>query len=646
MHLDHHTTDKAAVGAGADPGETERLIARSDPDVIQIHAKGNPGWTTYPTQIGHTPPRLARDVLAVWRDIARRRGYAWSIYYNFGRDGVIMRAKPEWNRVDAKGVPRENALCYHTGVAEAYLWPMIEEEMARYEPDAFWFDGSCFTVATCYCAKCRERFQRETGLDVPRRPDDKGWDEFKEMHRQIYREIVRATFERIKRRDSKCRVTFNWAYGLHMAEEPPDFVDHLTGDTGNAVDHLSVEAHWYDSQPKPFDLMTTGHCVSGGPVSPKPAGQIEQEMAIIIANGGRYHLWDNPTPESALVAGRHGFFGEVVAPFLRARQPWCLGTGRVPAVSVLHTSTHHFAATRDSPSCFPSGSRVSSTLRGASEALVRAHADYELISRERLLRGEIGTGILLVEDLAGVRPDEIAAMAAFVEKGGTLLLTGGGLRWEGLAALAGVSRAEADPVRGPWIAKTERADFTLALPLWRAAPQTDRGTRTMISAEAGAGPCVLVARRDVGKGAVVSVMTSVFSLPDPKAPPSPGLGDLRAWLLEAIAPSEARPVVVDAPGTVEVVLRRRDRQSILHLVNRAEGTREKFPGKHIHWRITDIPRAPGCRVSMRIPSRPATVIAQPGNHTIEGWEFEGGILRFRCPGFAIHQMVVVDATAG
>lgn len=642
VHLDHHTTDKHAVGAAADPAETDRLIALSRPDVIQIHAKGNPGWTTYPTKVGHAPPKLSRDVLAVWRDIARRRGYAWSIYYNFGRDGVIMRDRPEWNRVDAGGRLRENALCYHTGVAEGYLWPMIEEEMERYGPDAFWFDGSCFTVATCYCAKCRERFRGETGLDAPTGPGDKGWDEFKEMHRAIYREVVKATFERIRRRNPGCRVTFNWAYGLHMAEEPPGFVDHLTGDTGNSVDRLSAEAHWYDSQPKPFDLMTTGHYVGEAGAFPKPAGQIEQEMAIIAANGGRYHLWDNPTPESGLVPERHEFFGRVVAPFLRARQPWCLGTRRVPAVSVLHTSTHHYAATRNSPSCFPNGSVVSRTLRGASEALVRAHADYELISRERLLRGEIGTGVLIAEDLAGAKKDEVAALRAFAESGGTLLLTGGGLRLDGLAELGGLSAAGAMPAGSVWWAKAQGGDLPMGIPLWRSAPKQDLGVTTVMAAECGGESLALVTRRPIGGGSVVAVLVPVFSLVDPKERPSPGLEPFRAWLLDLVAPRAMRPVTTDAPPTVEMVLRRRDGQSILHLVNRAEGSREKFPGKHVHWKITGIPEVAECRVSLRLASRPSSVVAQPGGLEIKGWAFDGGMLQFRCPRFAIHQMVVVS----
>ncbi|MGB2823340.1 MAG: hypothetical protein WBF17_20325, partial [Phycisphaerae bacterium] len=216
LHEDHHTRDVHEVGRDADPNETARLVALSRPDVVQIHAKGNPGWTTYPTKVGHTPPKLKRDVLAVWRDLARRGGCHFSAYYNIGRDGVIMQRNPEWNRLRADGKPWDRALCYHSGVAEGYLWPMVREIMDRYSPGGFWFDGSCFTVAVCYCEKCRERFGRETKLPVPTRPGDKGWARYHEMQRRIYREFVERTAAIVHGKDPNCLVAVNWAYSLRM----------------------------------------------------------------------------------------------------------------------------------------------------------------------------------------------------------------------------------------------------------------------------------------------------------------------------------------------------------------------------------------------------------------------------------------------
>ncbi len=349
LHLDYHTKDTMEVGRESDPVITARLLGLVQPDVIQIHAKGAPGWTTYPTQIGHSPPKLARDVLQVWSEIARSAGYAFSIYYNIGRDGEIMRRHPTWNRVHADGKPYPNMLCYHSGVADEYLWPMIDELMARYRPGGFWFDGSCFTVMNCYCPACRDRFRREHGFEAPRTPQAPGWAAFKEMQRQIYREFCARTAARIKQRDPSCLVAFNWAYSLRMPEEPPPGVDYFTGDHGSRVDDLAPDAIWYDSQGRPFDLMTCVFYVDRQGPHLKPRVQLEQEMAIILAHGGRYFAWDSPSREGGLIAPHYEMMARVITPFLRARQTWCLGSHRLPDVSLFHGAAFALHPERPEP---------------------------------------------------------------------------------------------------------------------------------------------------------------------------------------------------------------------------------------------------------------------------------------------------------
>ena len=43
LHEDHHTVGDAEVGRDANLAEASRLLGLCKPDVIQIHAKGNPG---------------------------------------------------------------------------------------------------------------------------------------------------------------------------------------------------------------------------------------------------------------------------------------------------------------------------------------------------------------------------------------------------------------------------------------------------------------------------------------------------------------------------------------------------------------------------------------------------------------------------
>jgi hypothetical protein len=422
-----------------------------------------------------------------------------------------------------------------------------------------------------------------------------------------------------------------------MPEDPPPGIDHLTGDTGNFVDSLSVEAHWYDSQPRPFDLMTTIFYSDGkGLVRPKPREQMEQEMAIIIANGGRYHAWDNPTPESGLVAERQEFAGQVVAPFLRARQRWCLHTTRIPALSLLFTATHHYAATRTAPTCFPNGGRVSPVLRCAPGVLRENHLDYEMISRERLLRQEIRTNCLLAEDLAAVQPDEEKALRQYVENGGVLVLTGAGLTRGSLADFAGLA-VESSPLHDQeW--EAAGLNGQPGIPLYRArtlAPEVE----VLLSARFATGQLPLVSRVKQGRGAVLAVLCPAFSVAMESPQRAGVLKSLRTRILETAVPISRRLLTTTAPEFVETILRQQGNDYILHLVSSAPGKRELFPSRHPHYRITDIAAMPACEINLRLPRKPREIRLQPAKAAVTTWSYEKGWVRMQIGGAAIYQMV-------
>lgn len=585
LHLDHHTTARMEVGRDADLTETVRLLSLSKPDVIQIHAKGNPGWTTYPTKIGYTPPKLSNDVLQAWMDAARDQGCVFSAYYNIGRDGELMKRHPEWNRIKPDGTLRDRALCYHSGVAEGYLWPMIDEIMDRYHPAGFWFDGSCFTVANCYCAKCRERFRREQGMETPTSAQRPGWIAYKELQREIYREFVRDTAARIKQRDPACLVAFNWAYSLRMPEDPPAGVDYLTGDHATRPDDLAPDAIWYDGQDRPFDLMTTVFVQDQGQRLPKPGPQIQQEMGLILAHGGRYFAWDTPTDGSGLVAERHEMLGKVVAPFLRSRQAWCLDSRRLPDVSLFHGAAAHYAASADNAVVFP---RQNPPLLTACDRLRRLHLSPEMVSDHRLESGEVRGQLLILEDVAELTGANRQALRRYVESGGRVLLTGKAIS---------------------------------------AARLVDVG-----------GKSGLVQER-LGRGDVFCLQQPLFGTPEDAAVPADP-----AAILQRILPPAQRLVVAEAPETVELVLREKGNAKVLHLVNIASGKREVDPKTpdFINLRITELPPAPESRIALRLPARPVKITLEPQGQACDSWTWSEGLLHLTVPAFAVHQMVVIQ----
>ena len=634
LHEDHHTVERFAVGRDADPAEIARLVARSRPDVIQIHAKGNPGWTTYPSAIGHTPPELARDVLGIWRDVARQDGYHFSVYYNIGRDGEIMKRHPAWNRISADGTLVDRALCYHSGVAEEYLWPMIREIMTTYQPDGFWFDGSCFTVRVCYCDKCRNRFRDRHKLDPPENPDQPGWNAYQEMQRQIYREFVRDTAAMIHARDPDCLVAVNWAYSLRMPEKPDPGIDSLTGDIGNGVERLSAEAHWYDAQGLPFDLMTEVCTFDGQRMAPKPAEQIQQEMAVIIANGGRYFAWDNPTPQSGLVPERHTFLGRHVAPFLRQRKKACLGSQRCPDISLLHSAAAHYAGIDKRHAVF---ARNDNRIDGATDALRRLHLNYEMIPDWRLEAQDIRSPLLVVEHPKALTKRTIDHLAAYVRNGGKLLITGMGIALDKrMREMCGIS--EYQPPRRPEELTVTHGEASSVFEHWLFRAKLAAAKELMNVQDTSGRSHPLLTIRSFGHGKVFYVAIPLLSQHGRNVVPTA----LVESVFRTAAPLTDRLLTTDAPDWVETVLRRKDGAQILHLVNLAKGERQSGKmGRRTLTRITHIPEAPPCHISVRLSTEPLQVLLQPQDIRLEPWRFENGRLEADIPPFKLHQMVVV-----
>ncbi|QNN23096.1 hypothetical protein HED60_12715 [Planctomycetales bacterium ZRK34] len=641
LHEDHHTQAAHAVGREADPAETRRLIAELAPDVLQIHAKGNPGWTTYPSKVGYTPPKLARDVLGLYRDIARQDGYHWSIYYNIGRDGEIMRRRPEFNRDRPDGSEYERALCYHSGVGPQYIWPMLREIITGYQPDGFWFDGSVFTIANCYCPVCRERFQREQQLDAPKRPGDKGWSAYSQMQRQIYREFITQTCQQIHAVDPDCLVSFNWAYSIRMPERPDPAIAYLTGDIANHVEKLPAEAHWYDSTGLPFDLMTTGHTFTQNDAGklaaiPKPAAQIQQEIAVIIANGGRFNLWDNPTPESGLRPERFEAFNQYVTPFVRARQPWCMNTQRTAEVSLLHNTASHYALAEKTRKPF---NRANNRIDGATEMLSRLHLDYEMIGDWRLHALDVRSPLLVVEHPRALSAADIDAIKKLIASGRDVLITGMGLNankklWPvfGIASIDFASGSE------PFTVTVDNRKYELNHWLNRITVAGADVLLTAVDADGKFTP-LLTAHRH-GRCTAYYMPIPLLSAHQTNTPPIGFVNDVFAML----RPMRERVLATDAPPSVHVILRQRGEQRIVHMVNMSKGHRiiTSRKGTYDAAVIDRLEPVPPCHVSLQLDHKPRAVTLQPQNQPVTGWRYANGRLEVDSPSFDVHQMIVID----
>jgi hypothetical protein len=460
------------------------------------------------------------------------------------------------------------------------------------------------------------------------------------VQRRVYREFVGRTCQMIHAIDPDCLVTFNWAYSLRMPEKPDPGIAYLTGDIANRVEGLSAEAHWYDGVGLPFDLMTTGYTFvddDGRPHRrPKPVPQIQQEMAIVIANGGRFNLWDNPSPTSAIDPNLHRFYGRVVGPFLRSRQPWCLGSQRVPDVSLLHSSAAHYALADRTANSF---NRADPPIDVAADLLARLHLNYEMVGDWRLRTQDINSGLLIIEHPAALDERDVTAMIRYVESGGHLLLTRMGMHHdERLKALFGLAPLgePAEPEKLTCTIRDRRFSF-------RQSPVAVRPVAAKIrlhatDSEGARRPLLTINRR--GRGLAYYVSVPMFSGFDKHALPF----DLVREIMSVVWPAERRQVTTEAPAHVEIVLRRKGNCHILHLVNLAPGERTYASQRGWYRPVTirSLPQVGPHKTTIRLPRRPKSVILQPEGVALTDWTYRKGRVELRVPAFDVHRMIVVE----
>lgn len=678
-HLDNHPLAETTVDLLAEVAKMQRMVPLCRPDVVQAHARGREGWTTYPSSYGFTPRDLQDDFLRPWRNLAAGMEKPFGAYYNFGRGRQLVRTQPEFSRLEAGGKLYDNVLCYHSGVVEKYLWPQIREVIANYHPDAIWFDGSCWTINVCYCAACEGRWKARGPLPIPRSPSAPGWDDFKEMQRETYRRVVHETAKMIHELSPKCLVTFNLAYTAGMPEPVDPEIDCLSRDVGNGVGALSMHAAFMDSQEKPFDVMTGIFYQDEEDVRKvtefllrrmyaKPDEQLLQEIAVILSKGAKYSAWDAPTfPKMGLVEEHLSLLSRI-GPWLQQRREWCLHTRNRADVSILHSADSFYAQQRARPDVYPL-SGAHDLLYAATGEMDSRHILYEIVPDWKLDQGKIAGKALVAEDLYVLRPERVAAMKRYVEEGGTLLATGQGALTGGpeMRQLLGIERVDIAPLSGSFAVRAgNHGSSSLAAQgtaaglrsatlfrvkesnagvlLWAAAETaTTTAGKANRAGEALPEELPLLTVRKLGRGNAFYCAAPLFTFlgahkdRDGSGPGS-AMAALASRILSTVLPEEDRTLELRGPPEMHVTCRTKGDTNIVHLVNMAHGD---GTGQGASRRIVDIPAAEPCRLMLRTSDRPRQVSLEPGGRKPADWSYADGLLQVAVPGFPIHEMVVI-----
>jgi len=605
IHFDlHPNASDPALGRDVSEEMVERFLTAVAPDYVQYDCKGHVGYLGYPSRVGTPAPHIVQDSLAIWRRVTARRGVGLFIHFSGVWDSRAIAEHPEWAVVNADGKRDPNATSTFGPYADELMIPELLEAAQKYELDGVWVDGECWATRPDYGEAAARAFREATGISqLPKGAADPGWREFLDFHRARFRSYVRHYCDAVHARLPKFQIASNWLYTTYVPERPELPVDFLSGDyLGNAsISTARLDGRYLAAVGKPWDLMAWGfqRATERTSSSHKPAPQLQQEASVVLAQGGGFQVYYNPT-RTGYVDERNIATMAKVAKFCRARQAFSHKAGSVPQIGLLFSTTSLYTTV---DKLFGGWGAAVDPARGLLDALVDNQYPVDVIPEWRFEEMAPRYPLVAVPDWPNLGAKMQQAIAAHARGGGKLLVVGA----QNAALfpdLLGVRLAGA-PARQPAFLPADEI-FGQALGLWQpvelaGAQAIEQRFPTWDSTREGA----VAATLHGGVAAIYGPLGSVYAISHTAA--------LRQFVRRVVDRVFTPAAAVEGPPTVEVVLRRNAGKTLLHLVN---CTAMQVSGEYMSPDF--IPPVGPLRIRMRLPARPKAVTLEPEGRALSG----------------------------
>jgi hypothetical protein len=627
LHFDlHPNPSDPALGRDVTEQMVDDLLRRVKPDYLQYDAKGHAGWLGWPSKVSDPAPHIVNDSLAVYRKVTARNGVALFIHFSGVWDTKAVTDHPAWARIDADGRPDSRNTSTFGPYVDLRMIPQLSEAASTYNLDGAWVDGECWSVAPDYGEAARQAFLARTGMaTLPRRAGDPGWNEFLDFNREQFRRYVRHYVDALHQSNPGFQIASNWLYSTMVPEKPDLPVDFISGDyLGNgAISTARLESRYMAQTGKPWDLMAWGFQQAGsnaiGHIH-KPAVQLQQEAAVVLAQGGGFQVYYQPS--------RAGHFEDShvqtmarVAEFCRARQKVSHKSEPVPQIGVVFSKDSLY---RTANRMFGGWGRHTDPARGWIDALVECRYSVDVLPDWKLTAELLKPYPLIVlPEWAGIGGRVKDALLAYAGGGGQLLLSGA----ENMALFAGPMKVQ---LKG---APAEQAAFV-------GGGEVLANCKGLWQDVVPGSAQVLATRhpdqdttRD-GQPAAVAA-GNLLAIPGPigrifAATHAPAV---RALVQRLVAPRFRPLVAVDGPPTLEVALRRKNGRLMVHLLN---ATAMQVAGDFSA--VDYIPPVGPVTLTFRSGVAPLRATVEPaGSPILAG---PGG--RLRIERLEIHSIIAVD----
>ena len=429
VHLDFHTSPYIPdVASEFDAREFAKTFRRAHVNSVTIFAKCHHGMSYYPTKVGTVHPALkGRDLMGGMIEALHREGIRAPLYTTVAWEEDVAQKHPEWRQLRANGTfarigNADMSKQAHPGGwrynnflhpdYQDYIEAHVRELFAGYDVDGLFFDILFFDPQACWSAPSRKFREKHRLLAQDR--------ETQARFETLGQHAFARRFTRLVRGLSKDTTIF-------YNSPNPVFTDSRAGirSRHDQQSHWELESlpsgFWgYQHFPrlaramgawgKPWLGMTGRFQKMWGDFGGlKPPAALEYECFRSQALGGANSVGDQLPPRGQPDAGAYALIGGVYAQ-CAAAEPFYAGSAALPQIGIVAPGHPGLE-----------GAITDQSLEGAVQICEEAHYDAVVLDDASSLRG---FDLLLLPDTVTITPALKKKLAAYMQSGGKVLLSG------------------------------------------------------------------------------------------------------------------------------------------------------------------------------------------------------------------------------
>lgn len=420
-------------------------LANAGVQSILFYVNSHTGHCLFPTQTGISHSGIgARDVVREVLDACQKESIDVFLYYSMVFNNDCYQEHPDWRILDSAALAsrqkaggsdvlggRYGVCCPNTAYRQ-FVFDQLREIAQRYPDCSGFFLDMVFWPEVCYCPSCRDRFKRETGLDLPLvinwgMPE---WEAFQNSRESWLREFARQANEVIW---SVLRKPVLHQFGATprpwssgFTEKMADYADLIVGDFYGGLEQESFICKYFKSiaSEKPFVYITAA-CDSSlaEHTAYKSREALLAHYSTVLAHGGGF-MFVNPIEPDGEIGSQ--IYEDMKWVFQKAAS---LETDKSGELLYDAAVLFHQESQID---LLDNGSEVEkrSHRQPHLEASVKA---FELLIQDHILCGVISSAeihrlkpgqILFCCNVERISAKECEEIAAFVKKGGSAYLSG------------------------------------------------------------------------------------------------------------------------------------------------------------------------------------------------------------------------------